>query len=260
MTILDNIAASKKREIALKKTVVPISYLENRMLFNSKTISLSKSIRNNPFGIIAEHKRRSPSKSNINSNLSVEEVVKGYQYAGASAISVLTDTHYFGGCLDDLLLTKASVQIPVLRKEFIIDEYQIMEAKAHGADAVLLIAAILNSQEIKTLSTFAQSIALEVIVEIHNLEELEISMHPNISMIGVNNRNLKTFEVNLESSFSLASKIPREFVAVSESGISTVQDIKLLKDHGYQGFLIGETFMKTENPGKSLELFINELK
>ena len=260
MNILDKIIAFKRKEVALKKTVVPFSNLENRLLFNAKTISLSKSIRNSPFGIIAEHKRRSPSKDTINNSLSVEEVVAGYQNAGASGISVLTDMQFFGGSLDDLLITKACVQIPILRKEFIIDEYQILEAKANGADAILLIAAVLNRNEIKQLAEFAQSIALEVLVEVHNLEELEKTIMPCIDMIGVNNRNLKTFEVSLENSISLISKIPIEFTSISESGITSVDDVKLLRNHGFQGFLIGENFMKTENPGESLSQFIIELK
>lgn len=260
MNLLDQIIASKKREIALKKTVISIKQLENTDLFNSKTNSLSKSIINSPFGIIAEHKRRSPSKATINQSLSLEDVVKGYENAGASGISILTDSQYFGGSLDDLLLAKAAVNTPLLRKEFIIEEYQILEAKAHGADAILLIAAILTKAEIKSLSEFAHSIALEVLLEVHDLEELENNIMPSLDIIGVNNRNLKTFEVSLQNSIDLAAQIPNDFVKISESGLSTTKEVKLLKNHGYQGFLIGESFMKTDNPGKSLEQFINQLR
>ncbi len=260
MTILDQIIASKRKEVALKKTVVSIQQLENSDLFNSKTNSLSKSIMNSPFGIIAEHKRLSPSKTIINHSLSVEEVVKGYENAGASSISILTDNHYFGGSLDDLILARAAVKTPLLRKEFIIDDYQILEAKANGADAILLIAAVLSKEEIKQLSEFAQSLALEVLLEVHNLEELEKSIMPSLTIIGVNNRNLKTFELNLQTSIDLVKYIPNDFVKISESGISHTDDIKLLKSHGFQGFLIGENFMKTNNPGESLLEFINELK
>ena len=260
MTILDQIIASKKREIALKKAVVSVRQLENSDLFNSKTNSLSKSITNSPFGIIAEHKRRSPSKDTINHSLSVEEVVVGYESYGASGISILTDNHYFGGSLDDLILAKASVKTPLLRKEFIIEEYQILEAKAHGADAILLIAAVLTRIEIKQLSELAQSLALEVLLEVHNLEELEKSIMSSIDIIGVNNRNLKTFELNLQTSIDLINHIPNDFVKISESGISQIDDVKLLKSHGFQGFLIGENFMKTATPGESLAQFINELK
>ena len=260
MTILDQIITSKKREVALKKAVVSIQQLENTDLFNSKTNSLSKSILNSPFGIIAEHKRRSPSKATINHDLSVEEIVKGYENAGASGISVLTDSQYFGGSLEDLLLARASVNTPLLRKEFIIDEYQLLEAKAYGADAILLIAAVLTRNEIKQLSEFAQSIALEVVLEVHNLEELEKSIMPSLDIIGVNNRNLKTFEVSLQNSIDLVPQIPNDFVKISESGLNSTEDVKLLKSYGFQGFLIGENFMKTDNPGKSLAEFINQLK
>ena len=260
MTILDQIIANKKREVALKKVVISTQQLENSDLFNSKTNSLSKSIINSPFGIIAEHKRRSPSKGTINHDLSVEEVVKGYENAGASGISVLTDMKCFGGSLEDLVLARASVKTPLLRKEFIIDEYQLLEAKANGADAILLIAAVLSRTEIKKLSEFAQSIALEVLLEVHNQEELEKAIMPSLDVIGVNNRNLKTFEVSLQTSTDLVTQIPNDFVKISESGLSTTEDVKLLKSHGFQGFLIGENFMKTENPGESLKQFINKLK
>jgi len=260
MNLLDEIIASKKREVALKKQVISINQLENSDLFNAKTHSLSKSIINSPFGIIAEHKRRSPSKATINHSLSVEEVVQGYENFGASGISILTDSQYFGGSLEDLLLAKASVTTPLLRKEFIIDEYQILEAKAHGADAILLIAAVLSKEEIKSLSEFAHAIALEVLLEVHNLEELEQSIIPSLDIIGVNNRNLKTFEVSLQNSIDLVTKIPADFVKISESGLSKPDDVKLLKSLGFQGFLIGENFMKTDNPGVVLEQFINQLK
>jgi len=260
MTILDQIIASKRKEVALKKALVSFKQLENSDLFNSKTNSLRKSIMNSPFGIIAEHKRRSPSKATINNSFSVEEVVKGYENSGASGISILTDNHYFGGSLDDLILARATVKTPLLRKEFIIDDYQILEAKANGADAILLIAAVLSKEEIKQLSEFAQSLTLEVLLEVHNLEELEKSIMPSLDIIGVNNRNLKTFELSLQTSIDLIKHIPNDFVKISESGISQIKDLKLLKNHDFQGFLIGENFMKTNNPGESLLEFINELK
>lgn len=259
MTLLDKIIVDKKREVILKKQLIPVTQLENSALFGIRTYSLSKNLRNNVIGIIAEHKRRSPSKSVINNNFSVEEVVVGYQNAGISGISVLTDAKYFGGSLDDLLLAKASANVPLLRKEFIIDEYQILEAKAHGADVILLIAAILTRSEIKQLSEFAHSLGLEVLLEVHNKEELDKAIMPGLDMIGVNNRNLKTFEVSLEQSKELAKYIPNEFVKVSESGISSTDAIKELQTHGYQGFLIGEHFMKTENPGLAAKTFVTTL-
>ncbi len=259
MNILDKIIEDKRREVALKKSIIPMEQLETSILFNSRTKSLSKMLLNSTSGIIAEHKRRSPSKQTINNSFSVEEVVLGYQNAGVCGISVLTDGKYFGGSLDDLLLAKASVSVPLLRKEFVVEEYQILEAKAFGADAILLIAAVLDQKQIKKLSEFAQSLALEVLLEVHNLEELEKSIVPSLDMIGVNNRNLKTFEVSLENSINLASHIPDNFVKISESGISNVNSIKTLQDFGYNGFLIGENFMKTGNPGVSCRKFILEL-
>jgi len=260
MTILDNIILDKRREVELKKSIIPSSQLENSILFGSRTISLSKLLRNSSSGIIAEHKRRSPSKSVISNSFSVEEVVLGYESAGVCGISVLTDGKYFGGSLDDLLLAKASVNVPLLRKEFIIDEYQILEAKAFGADAILLIAAVLSRDEIKQLSEFAQSLALEVLLEVHTLEELQKAIMPTLDMIGVNNRNLKTFEISLDFSKDLAPEIPAEFVKISESGISGIDAVKELQKSGYQGFLIGENFMKSPNPGVSAKQFIELLK
>jgi indole-3-glycerol phosphate synthase len=260
MNILDKIISDKKREVELKKSIISTSQLENTALFGNRTISLSKLLRNSNTGIIAEHKRRSPSKTIINQGFSVEEVVKGYENAGVCGISVLTDGKYFGGSLDDLLLARATVNVPLLRKEFIIDEYQILEAKAHGADAILLIAAVLTGQQIKELSEFAQSLALEVLLEVHNKEELDKSIMSSLDMIGVNNRNLKTFEVSLDFSKELANHIPDEFVKVSESGISSIEAIRELQPFGYQGFLIGENFMKTENAGAAAKEFISKLQ
>jgi indole-3-glycerol phosphate synthase len=259
MNILDKIIFDKKREVELKKSLIPVSQLENSILFGSRTISLSKILRSSQTGIIAEHKRRSPSKAEINYNFTVEEVVKGYESAGVCGISVLTDGKYFGGSLDDLLLARASVNVPLLRKEFVVDEYQILEAKAHGADLILLIAAVLTREEIKQLSEFAESLGLEVLLEVHDLEELQKSIMPSLNMIGVNNRNLKTFEVSLDFSKQLADQIPNEFVKVSESGISSIEAINELKPYGYKGFLIGENFMKTDNAGQSAKEFISKL-
>ncbi len=259
MNILDKIIAEKKREVELKKKVVSVNQLETTDLFNSRTKSLSKILANSNIGIIAEHKRRSPSKNVINFNHTVEDVVLGYQNAGVCGISVLTDGKYFGGNLDDLILTKATVNIPILRKEFIIDEYQILEAKANGADVILLIAAVLTRDEIQHLSQFAQSLGLEVLLEVHNREELEKSIMPSLNMIGVNNRNLKTFEVSLNYSKELSQHIPDEFVKVSESGISSIEAVEELQQFGYQGFLMGEHFMKTDNPGNEVKLFIQKL-
>jgi indole-3-glycerol phosphate synthase len=259
MDILSKIIADKRREVALKKTVVPMHQLEKTLLFGRGCASLRTALKNSNTGIIAEHKRRSPSKATINQDTNVAQVAKGYQKAGACGMSVLTDLKYFGGSLEDLLLARAAVAMPLLRKEFIIDIYQILEAKAHGADVVLLIAAVLQREEIKTLSEFAKSLGLEVLLEVHDLPELRKSVMPSLDLLGVNNRNLKTFEVDLETSKALADEIPSDFVKVSESGIGTTEAITDLRAYGYQGFLIGENFMKTSDPGASTQAFIQHM-
>ncbi len=260
MNILEHIVADKRKEVNLKKGLIPISQLENSILFNKSTVSLANVLRNSNTGIIAEHKRRSPSKAVINQSLNVQDVAKGYEKAGVCGISVLTDGKYFGGSLDDILLARASCNLPILRKEFIIDEYQVLEAKSHGADVILLIAAILTKEEIKQFSQFAKNIELDVLLEVHNEAELQKSIMPSLDMIGVNNRNLKTFDVNLTTSKDLSEHIPNDFVKVSESGISSVKAIQELKPYGYEGFLIGENFMKTANAGESAAQFIKDLE
>ncbi|WP_298498957.1 indole-3-glycerol phosphate synthase TrpC [uncultured Algibacter sp.] len=260
MNILDKITIDKRKEVALRKSLIPVSQLEKSVLFERQTVSLANNLRNSKSGIIAEHKRRSPSKSVINNSLNVQDVAKGYQDAGVCGMSVLTDGKYFGGSLDDLLTARASCNLPLLRKEFIIDEYQMLEAKAYGADVILLIAAILSRDEIKQFSEFAKSLKLDVLLEVHNEEELHKSVMPSLDMLGVNNRNLKTFNVSLETSKNLSKLIPNDFVKVSESGISSIEAIKELQPFGYQGFLIGENFMKTDNPGASATTFIKTLE
>ncbi|RIV36480.1 indole-3-glycerol phosphate synthase TrpC [Flagellimonas lutimaris] len=259
MNILEKIVADKRKEVDLKKSLITLPQLEASVMMERTSVSLAEVLRNSNSGIIAEHKRRSPSKSVINQSLNVQDVAKGYADAGVCGMSVLTDGKYFGGSLDDLVLARASTNIPILRKEFIIDEYQIVEAKAYGADVILLIAAILTREEIKTLSELAKDLGLDVLLEVHNEEELKKSLMPSLDMLGVNNRNLKSFEVDLEISKSLSKKIPDDFVKVSESGISSVEAIRDLKEFDYQGFLIGENFMKTDEPGKSAKKFIDKI-
>lgn len=259
MNILDRIVADKRKEVDFKKSIVPVSQLEQSVLFNKQTLSLSERLKASPSGIIAEYKRRSPSKSIINHDLNVFDVAKGYESAGVCGMSVLTDGKYFGGSLDDLVIARASCQLPLLRKEFIIDSYQIREAKAYGADVILLIAAILSRDDIKKFSELAKQLDLEVLLEVHNEEEIDKSIMPSLDMIGVNNRNLKTFEVSLDTSKQLSALIPDEFVKISESGISTTEAIKTLRPYGFQGFLIGENFMKTNQAGASATAFIKDL-
>lgn len=260
MNILDQIVADKEIEVELRKKLIPIEQLEQSVLFDKAPISLVQNLKSSSSGIIAEFKRCSPSKSIINQDLNIYDVAKGYEKAGVCGMSVLTDGKYFGGSLDDLLTARASCKLPLLRKEFVIDPYQIIEAKAYGANVILLIAAILSKEELKAYTKLAQSLELEVLMEVHDETELKKALFKGVNMIGVNNRNLKTFEVSLETSKKLSALIPDDFVKVSESGISDAEAIRVLRSYGYQGFLIGENFMKTDNAGESAQLFIQELK
>ncbi|MEC8324374.1 MAG: indole-3-glycerol phosphate synthase TrpC [Bacteroidota bacterium] len=260
MSILKKIIADKQIELNARKSLIPLKQLERSALFERPKNSLNARLSNSVSGIIAEYKRRSPSKAVINQSLNVEEVVRGYEKAGACGISVLTDQKYFGGSIEDLVSARASCNLPLLRKEFIIDPYQITEAKAYGADVILLIASVLSREDIKNLSVWAQQLEMEVLLEVHNKLELVKAMMPSLDMIGVNNRNLKTFEVDLQHSRELSVLIPDEFVKVSESGIGNVRAVKGLQTFGYRGFLIGENFMKTNDPGLSASEFIKKLK
>jgi indole-3-glycerol phosphate synthase len=260
MNILDRIAADKKEEVRLKKKVVPLDSLRETALFGHDRVSLKTALQSKRFGIIAEHKRRSPSRAVINQDCSVQEVVSGYEKAGASGISVLTDGKYFGGSLEDLLLARATTRLPILRKEFMIDAYQLTEARAYGADAILLIAALLSPGQIADLAAEAQALGLEVLVEIHSAMELEAAVQPGVDMIGVNNRNLKTFEVNLDTSRNLASAIPDTYLKISESGLGSADQLEELETFGYRGFLMGESFMKEKDPGTALSAFVKPLK
>lgn len=260
MTILDKIIEKKKIEVAEAKQRVSLEELERYPLFDRTCYSLKKSVLDpERTGIIAEYKRASPSKGLINGTSTVQEVVRSYQDAGASAISVLTDSDFFQGSLSDLEAARAVLQIPLLRKEFIIDVYQIAEAKAYGADIILLIAACLDSEEIETYADYAKSLGLNVLLEVHNEEELQRSLFESIDAIGVNNRNLKDFVVDLNHSYDLVKQIPDSYIKVSESGISDPKTIQALRNAGFQGFLIGENFMKTEDPGRAIKEFISQL-
>lgn len=259
-SILDQIVLRKKEEVADAKQLVSIADLEKSIYFNRKPYSFKDFLlADNRTGIIAEFKRRSPSKGLINGVADVAEVTRAYNHAGASALSVLTDVDFFGGQTDDLLAARAANEIPILRKDFMIDEYQILEAKAWGADIILLIAAILTPAEISTLAKFAKKLGLNVLLEVHNLEELERSICPDLDAIGVNNRNLADFTVDIQTSFDLVNRIPDEFMKISESAISEPKTIKALKEAGFNGFLIGENFMKTSDPGKAIKAFVGQI-
>lgn len=261
-TILESIVANKYREVKKAKNERNISFLERSIYFNRVANSLVKNLTTpNMAGIIAEHKRKSPSKGIINDKLSVQEITNGYTAAKASGLSVLTDFSFFGGTKEDLIISRISnPDIPILRKDFIIDDYQIIEAKAWGADVILLIAACLSPKQITSLSRTAQNVGLEVLLEVHNQAELEGSPLDSVNMIGVNNRNLKNFsENNINASIELAEKIPASKIKISESCISDVSAVRYLKSIGYNGFLMGETFMRTEQPAQALKKFIDEI-
>ncbi|MFC3197196.1 indole-3-glycerol phosphate synthase TrpC [Parapedobacter deserti] len=260
MTILDKIIIRKRTEVDLAKASTTMAELEKKPMFARACLPLRDSVLDKTKnGIIAEYKRASPSKGTINDRSSVEDVVRGYQQTGVSAVSVLTDSEFFKGSLTDLVKARTALQVPLLRKEFIIDEYQILEAKAYGADIILLIAAVLNPVQLESLSTFARSIGMNVLLEVHNREELERSVMDSIDAIGVNNRNLNDFSVSLDHSLALVGLIPDRFIKVSESGISDPATIRQLRAAGFQGFLIGENFMKTADPVKAIKSFAASL-
>ena len=258
MTILDNIIADKKKEVANRKKLVTIDDLRTAPYFNRKCISLKERLITSSSGIIAEFKRKSPSKGWIYEEADVVDVTTGYDNAGATGISVLTDNKYFGGISEDLAAARPHVHCPILRKDFMVDVYQLFEAKAMGADVILLIAAALSVDDTLELARQAKALSLEVLLEIHNREEL-VHINDYVDMVGVNNRNLKTFEVNTDVSLELAELIPNQFVKISESGISSPETVSMLKAAGYKGFLMGENFMKELNPAKALKSFVEEL-
>jgi indole-3-glycerol phosphate synthase len=264
MDILETIVANKRLEVMRQKEAVPLEMLLSlsAQRLNTRTVSMHKALASSPSGIIAEFKRRSPSKGWLHPAARVEDIVPAYEAGGASACSVLTDSEFFGGSFGDLRHARQSVRLPLLRKDFVIDEYQIFQARMLGADAVLLIASILTEDECSAFARMAHELELETLLEIHTENEL-VYLNDNIDMLGVNNRNLGTFDTTVKNSFQLIDKIRKEagddFLLVSESGISTADDILSLREAGFRGFLLGEAFMKTDNPGATLATLIQEL-
>lgn len=259
--ILTKIVENKRIEVAQAKQNVSISTLEKSEYFSRNCYSLRDfMLDRNRTGIIAEFKRASPSKGTINDQAEVSVVTRQYAEAGASALSVLTDQKFFGGKIRDLVEAREANQIPVLRKDFIIDEYQIIEAKAIGADIILLIASILTPQQVERYAQLAKTLGLNVLLEVHNLEELEKNIFDDLDAIGVNNRNLDTFTVSVQHSHDLVNLIPDRFLKISESGISDPKTIAELRTAGFNGFLIGENFMKDNDPGLAIQNFVKELK
>ena len=261
MNILEQIIANKQQEVQLKKELCTIKQLENSIYFNSKCVSFKKYISDpDRSGIIAEFKRKSPSKGFINKYADAEEITIGYMQAGASALSVLTDEVFFGAMAIDFSSARKYNYCPILRKDFIIDEFQIIESKSIGADVILLIAKILSPQQIQQYTTLAHALGLEVVLEVQNENEIKSTQHITVDVIGINNRNLEKFTINIENSLELSAFIPATTIKISESGIENIEQIKKLKEFGFQGFLMGEYFMKQTKPAMACRQFIQKLK
>ena len=259
MDILARIIEQKRSEVENRKKHISIAQLKQNKSFSRDTFSLKKFLLDETkTGIIAEFKRRSPSKGIINGNADVREVTRAYAENGASGLSVLTDEEFFGGSATDLAAARAN-DIPILRKDFIIDEYQLLESKAMGADVILLIAACLTPHRVKELASFAKSVSLEVLLEIHQEEELQ-HICGQVDMVGVNNRDLKTFSVDINRSVELGKQIGSDKIKIAESGIHDIETICTLRDAGFRGFLIGENFMKQPDPTIAFADFVQRLK
>jgi indole-3-glycerol phosphate synthase len=259
MNILNTIIEFKKGEVARNKDIISLAALEQYENFNRNTFSLKTFLEDeSKTGIIAEFKRSSPSKGIINRKSDVVEVTNAYTHYGASCLSILTDSEFFGGSANDLKKARVN-NIPILRKDFIVDKYQLTEAKAMGADVILLIAACLSPEYVQELAFFAKSLKLEVLLEIHAEQELQ-HICSEVDFVGVNNRDLKTFRVDINRSIALSKQIPADKIKIAESGISNVETINIFKEAGFKGFLMGENFMKTENPGETFKQFAEKLK
>ncbi|PWW27616.1 indole-3-glycerol phosphate synthase TrpC [Chryseobacterium sp. AG844] len=257
MTILDQIIERKKEEVAAAKLRISLDRLKNTAFFGRPTYSLKESIKNKS-GIIAEFKRKSPSKGIINNSVQPLEVVSAYKNSGASGVSILTDHDFFGGDLNDILSVRNDINIPILRKDFMIDEYQFYEAKSIGADVVLLIASCLSPAQVQEFTELAHQLKLEVLLEIHTEDELK-HFNSKIDLVGINNRNLKDFKVDLQHSVQLKNQLPKEVLSVAESGIYSIEDFQFLKEKGFDGFLMGEYFMKNTDPAKAFEEFASQI-
>jgi len=258
--ILETILAHKIREVEERKSLYPVKLLEKSIYYESPCVSLKNYLLDTKrSGIIAEFKRKSPSKGFINTYADAEEVCLGYMQAGAAALSVLTDEHFFGAKAGDLPAARKVNFCPILRKDFIIDEYQIIEAKSLGADVILLIAKMLSPETILQFTDLAHSLGMEVLLELQNETEITEKSVLKCDLLGINNRNLNTFEVNLADSLQLASNLPPETPKIAESGIQSAADIRLLKENGFQGFLIGELFMRHSRPAEKCRELIKQL-
>lgn len=259
MNILDKIAEVKREEVKRRKKSNPLRILERSAFFKLRMPSFYDALAKPVPSVIGEFKRKSPSRGDINTSADIRHVALGYQDAGIEAMSVLTDEQFFGGNNEDLQSVAGILRIPVLRKDFIVDEYQVVESKSIGAGAILLIASMLSREETDTLSGLALQLGLDILFEIHDLADLE-KINEYIKIIGVNNRNLKTFRVSMDNSNDLLHHLPKHCLKVAESGFQSPKDVKTLYEMGYDAFLIGENFMSSEDPGVTAAEFINNLK
>jgi indole-3-glycerol phosphate synthase len=256
MDVLAEIIAKKRERVLAAKQGVSLDQLRPLAVVR-KTHAFSAALRGDGINIIAEFKRRSPSKGMIRPDADLQEIARAYQNGGARAMSVLTEEDYFAGALDDLREAKATVALPVLRKDFVVEEYQVYESAAAGADAILLIVAALDDELLAGLRQLAEEeLGMDALVEVHTSAEMSRAAACGANLIGVNNRDLRTFEVSLETSFSLAREAPREALLISESGLHTAADLQRLRDAGYGGFLIGETLMRAGNPEHALRTLL----
>jgi indole-3-glycerol phosphate synthase len=259
MSILDTIVAYKQKEVKAAKSVISCEQMRRGAYLNlMSTHSFVQAIKASPTGIIAEFKRRSPSKGEIRAMADAAHVVRGYTRAGAACCSILTDTAFFGGSLNDFSIARGETHLPLLRKEFIIDEYQIYQSRLHHADAVLLIAAVLTAAQISNFIRIAHDLNMQTLLELHNEHELD-RFDAATDMVGINNRNLHNFVTNIDASCKLIDRLPKDVVKISESGLSEPSQLKELRAAGFDGFLIGERFMKHDDPGDALKQFINAI-
>ncbi len=259
-TILDTIVEHKRMEVLKRKARKPLDQLKQMPLYAREPLNPLRLFSETDPNIIAEFKRKSPSKGVISQAIDPFSVVQSFKEAGARASSILTDRDFFGGSFKDLENVKSRIDnFPLLRKDFMIDSYQLHEAKAYGADMVLLIASILEKADVVAMVDVADSLGLTVLLEVHSEEELD-KWVPGIKMVGVNNRDLKDFSVDIQRSIALFQKLPAETFRISESGLKEPEDVNMLFNIGYKGFLMGERFMTADDPGQELGEFLNRIK
>ena len=258
--VLSEILSKKRERVVAAKELVPVDQLRHQGQVKAKPHALRAALGRDGINVIAEFKRRSPSKGAIRADANLIEAVKSYEAGGAVAISVLTEEDYFSGSLDDLRQVKTAIDLPVLRKDFVFDEYQVYESAAAGADAILLIVAALDEDALVSLRRLAEDeLGMDALIEVHTSDEMKRAMSCGAKIIGVNNRDLRTFAVSLETSLSLAREAPADALLISESGLHNPDDLRRLRTAGYHGFLIGETLMRAEDPAQALRRFTNDV-